>query len=234
MEEGLCSRLARAARHAKIVRHLHGRILEPQGLAPVRFRFEGVDAVVAVSQAVANQIENDGVEVIYAGVPISAAPPERTRPETELVIGTAGRLVQLKGIEFLLEAAAQLRVEFPSLRVEIAGSGPELDDLKAQVASLGLQEHVRFLGWLDDLSSTLRGWDVFVMPSLEEGFPTAALNAMAAGVPVVAASVGGVPELIEDGVNGLLVRPSDVAGLVRTFEYCFGKGTRDCAWESRI
>ena len=211
-------RLARAASNAKIVRHLHGRILEPEGLAPVRFRFEGVDAVVAVSQAVADQIENRDVEVIYAGVPVSAAAPPRVRPEAGLLIGTAGRLVKLKGIEFLLEAAAQLRPEFPSLQVEIAGSGPELEDLKVQVARLGLQEHVRFLGWMDDLSSTLRGWDVFVMPSLEEGFPTAALNAMAAGVPVVATTVGGVPELIEDGVNGLLVSPGDVAGLVAALE----------------
>jgi glycosyltransferase involved in cell wall biosynthesis len=210
---GAVIRLARAASKAKIVRHLHGRILEPQGLAPVRFKFKCVDAVVAVSQAVADQIENSDVEVIYAGVLVSPTLTQKTGPGRELILGTAGRLVKLKGIEFLLEAAALLRPEFPSLQVEIAGSGPELEDLKAEVVRLGLGDHVRFLGWIDDLTSTLRGWDVFVMPSLEEGFPTAALNAMASGIPVVAAAVGGVPELIEDGVSGLLVRPRDVTSL---------------------
>ena len=121
--------------------------------------------------------------------------------------------MELKGIEYLLSAAAALRREFPALRVEIAGSGPQREKLEEAVAHAGLGGQVKFLGWIDDLTSVLPRWDVFVMPSLEEGFPIAALDAMAAGLPVVATSVGGVPELIEDGKTGWLVPPRDAEAL---------------------
>ena len=207
--------LAREATHAKIVRHLHGRILEPRGLVPVHFSARGTDAVVAVSKAVASRVVHGSARVIYAGVTIPPGePPALHRHATsEIILGTAGRLVELKGIEYLLSAAAALRREFPALRVEIAGSGPQREKLEGAVAHAGLGEQVKFLDWIDDLASVLPRWDVFVMPSLEEGFPIAALDAMAAGLPVVATSVGGVPELIEDGKTGWLVPPRDAEAL---------------------
>ena len=209
-------RLARAATHAKIIRHLHGRILEPRGLNPVRFSAQGADAVVAVSQAVANQVVDGKARVIYAGLNVlSGGPPAlRKRSASGITLGTAGRLVELKGIEYLLAAAAALRSEFPALQVEIAGSGPQREKLQEAVDRAGLGGHVKFLGWIDDLAQVLPRWDVFVMPSLEEGFPIAALDAMAAGLPVVATWVGGVPELIEDGKTGWLVPPRDVEALI--------------------
>ncbi len=207
--------LAREATNAKIVRHLHGRILEPQGLTPVHFSARGADAVVAVSQAVASRVADGVARVIYAGVTIAPGDPSALRHPgaAEMILGTAGRLVTLKGIEYLLAAAAMLRREFPTLRVEIAGSGPERRKLDEAVAQSGLGGSVKFLGWIDDLSSVLGRWDIFVMPSLEEGFPIAALDAMAAGLPVVASAVGGVPELIEDGKAGWLVPPQDAEAL---------------------
>jgi glycosyltransferase involved in cell wall biosynthesis len=209
-------RLARAATHARIIRHLHGRILEPRGLTPVYFSARGADAVVAVSQAVASRVVDGPARVIYAGVtvPRGGPPAHPQRPTSEIILGTAGRLVELKGIEYLLSAASALRREFPALRVEIAGSGPHRRKLEAAVAPCGLEGHVEFLGWIDDLNSVLPRWDVFVMPSLEEGFPIAALDAMAAGLPVVATSVGGVPDLIQDGKTGWLVPPRDADALV--------------------
>jgi glycosyltransferase involved in cell wall biosynthesis len=170
--------------------------------------------VVAVSQAVASRVINGPVRVIYAGLPVPPGGPPAHRPACELVIGTAGRLVELKGIEYLLNATAQLLHEFPNLRLEIAGTGPQRERLQAAAAHAGLGEHVRFLGWIDEIAPVLRGWDVFVMPSLEEGFPIAALDAMSAGLPVVATAVGGVPELIEDSACGFLIPPRDVESLV--------------------
>ncbi|MGD0222643.1 MAG: glycosyltransferase family 4 protein [Terriglobia bacterium] len=207
--------LVRAATQAKIVRHLHGRILEPRGLTPVHFSARGTDAVVAVSQAVASRVVDGVARVIYAGVAVPPGDPPalRHRDTSEIILGTAGRLVVLKGIEYLLSAAAMLRREFPALRVEIAGSGPQRKKLDEAVAHSGLGGCVKFLGWIDDLTPVLRRWDVFVMPSLEEGFPIAALDAMASGLPVVASSVGGVPELIEDGKTGWLVPPQDAEAL---------------------
>ncbi len=208
--------LARAATQAKIIRHLHGRILEPQGLTPVYFSAKGTHAVVAVSKAVASRVVDGPARVIYAGVPVPPGGPPalRRRATPEIILGTAGRLVELKGIEYLLGAAAALQHEFPALRVEIAGSGPQRERLEKAVTRSGLGEHVKFLGWIDDLTPVLPRWDVFVMPSLEEGFPIAALDAMAAGLPVIATSVGGVPELIEDGKTGWLVPPRDAKALV--------------------
>ena len=217
------SGLARSATKAKIVRHQHGRILEPQGLAPVYVSARGTDAVVAVSQAVADRVVDGPVRVIYAGLPISPgdSPPLR-HANAEIVIGTAGRLVELKGMEYLIRAAAALRTEFPALRVEIAGSGPLRAKLEEEVASAGLSTHIKFLGWIDDIDPVLSRWDVFVLPSLEEGFPVAALDAMAAGLPVVASSVGGVPELIEDEKSGWLIPPRDVEALTARLRLLLG------------
>jgi glycosyltransferase involved in cell wall biosynthesis len=206
--------LARNATGAKIVAHVHGRILEPRGLTPVYFSARGADVVVAVSHAVASRVVGRPARVIYAGaaVPGSAFAPRLTSP-SGMVLGTAGRLIGLKGIEYLLGAAVILEREFPTLRVEMAGSGPQARELEQRVERLGLASRVKFLGWVDDLRSVMEHWDVFVLPSLEEGFPIAALEAMAAGLPVVASAVGGVPELIEDGKTGWLVPPRDVEAL---------------------
>jgi glycosyltransferase involved in cell wall biosynthesis len=204
--------LARAATGAKIVVHVHGRILEPRGLAPVQFSARGADAVVAVCQAVADRVVDGNARVIYAG---TTTAPMRGHSDSGLVLGAAGRLIPLKGIEHLLSAAALLRAEFPGLRVKIAGAGPQRHELEQKAERLGLKASVEFLGWVDDLSSLLPHWDVFVLPSLEEGFPLAALDAMAAGLPIVATTVGGVPELVEDGRTGWLVAPGDVEALAR-------------------
>jgi glycosyltransferase involved in cell wall biosynthesis len=85
--------------------------------------------------------------------------------------------------------------------------------LEQRVEELGLAGRVEFLGWVDNLSSVLPRWDVFVLPSLEEGFPVAVLDDMAAGLPVVASAVGGVPELIEDGTTSWLVPLGDFQAL---------------------
>jgi glycosyltransferase involved in cell wall biosynthesis len=106
--------------------------------------------------------------------------------------------------------------------VEIAGSGPQRAKLEEEVARAGLVEQVKFLGWIDDIGSVLSRWDVFVMPSLEEGFPIAAMDAMAGGLPVVATAVGGVPELIEDEKSGWLVPPRDVEALASRLRLLLG------------
>ena len=207
------SSLVRAATSAKIVRHLHGRVMELRNLSPAFYSSRGADAVVAVSQSVAGCVVDGKARVIYAGVPTRSAVLPEHRADS-IILGTAGRLVEVKGIQYLLQAASLLVREFPSLRLEIAGSGPLREILEAETERFGLGQHVRFLGWIDDICTVLPRWSVFVMPSLDEGFPIAALDAMAVGVPVVATSVGGVPELIHDGTDGCLVPPRDVAALV--------------------
>jgi glycosyltransferase involved in cell wall biosynthesis len=215
------SSLSRAATRAKIVRHQHGRVLEPRGLSPIYVSARGTDAVVAVSQAVADRVVDGVARVIYTGLPPRDPVPHH-RAIAEIVVGTAGRLVELKGIEYLIRAVAALRNDFPTLRLEIAGFGPQRVRLEEEVARTDLAGRVKFLGWIDDIGSVLSRWDVFVLPSLEEGFPVAALDAMAAGLPVIASSVGGVPELIEDEKSGWLVPPRDVEALTARLRVLLG------------
>lgn len=207
--------LARAGTGAKILVHLHGRIVESQGLKQVLLSGRGVDAVVTVSRAVAELVVGTQPHVVYSGVQASedSLPAQRGAAATERTIGTAGRLVPLKGMLYLVRALAELRGEFPDLVLEVAGSGPEQSMLEQEVQLLGVGGRVRFLGWVKELGPVLARWDVFVLPSLEEAFPMAALEAMAAGLPVVATAVGGISEIVEDGRTGWLVPLRDPEAL---------------------
>lgn len=205
-------KLAHSATGARILMHLHSRILEPRGLEPVQFPARGIDAVVAASHAVARCVVDGCARVIYAGTEVICRPNPHDVGRRDLTVGVAGRLVNLKGLEYLFRAAAALQ-EFPNLRIEVAGTGPERATLEATARNLGIEERVKFLGWVENIQSVMACWDVFVLPSLEEGFPLAALDAMAAGLPVIASSVGGVPELIVDGDTGWLVPPANVDAL---------------------
>jgi glycosyltransferase involved in cell wall biosynthesis len=118
-------------------------------------------------------------------------------------------------VVYLVRALAALRQEIPDVRLEIAGSGPERAAVECEVQSLGLAGSVVFLGWQHDLERVLPGWDVFVQPSLTDSFGIATLEAMAAGLPVVATGVGGLRELVEDGRTGWLVPPADPAALAK-------------------
>ena len=206
--------LIRLASDARLVVHLHGRISGSGSDRNVPIAVRGADLVIAASRAVAAQLPTLKPIVIHAGIPLPEQfRVDRTTRPTPTIIGTACRLVPLKGLLDLIRAMALLHSEFPELRLEIAGSGPQLEGLQGETDHLGLTNQVRFLGWERDLLPCFRRWSIFAVPSLEEGFCMAALEAMAAGLPVVATSVGGLPELVEDCRTGYLVPPSDVAAL---------------------
>jgi sugar transferase (PEP-CTERM/EpsH1 system associated) len=125
------------------------------------------------------------------------------------VIGTVGRLDPVKDQAGLIEAFARVRRDHPRALLVIAGDGPCRPQLEALVATLGLGSDVRLLGERKDVPQVLQAMDVFVLPSIAEGISNTVLEAMATGLPVVATRVGGNPELVEDGVSGVLVRPGD-------------------------
>lgn len=204
---GLCS-------DARLVVHVHGRVSEPGSASSVPVAVRGADLIIAASRAVALEIPHLKPIVVHAGVESRKQfRGEDTTPRTATVIGAACRLVPLKGLLDLIRAVALLCLEFPTLRLEIAGTGPQREDLEREAGRLGLTSGVRFLGWQRDLGPIFRSWDIFAMPTLEEGFGMAGLEAMAEGLPVVATSVGGLPEVVEDGQTGYLVPPSDVTAL---------------------
>lgn len=184
------------------------------------------DRVVAPSRATAAELREDygvaEVAVIANGV---APPPPAPEPEPAPrdpadgapVVLYAGRLRTRKAVAVLLAAFARLRVEHPAAVLVVAGDGEQRPALEAQSRRLGIAAAVRFLGAQprDAMPALYAAADLFCLPSLYEGFPLAILEAMAAGLPVVATAVAGVPEAVEHGVTGLLVPPEDAAALAR-------------------
>ena len=130
-------------------------------------------------------------------------------PIDAVVVGGVGRLEAAKGFSYLLSAAALLRPANPRLCVVIAGAGPDLESLKNQAINLGIADIVHFLGFQADVQLVFDSMDVFCMPSLCEALPFALLEAMASGLPAVATTVGGIPEVILEGVTGSLISPKN-------------------------
>lgn len=137
------------------------------------------------------------------------------QPAAPLQATTVARLYVTKGLTYLLDAIVILRRRHPTARFQVYGDGPLRDELHAYARRLGLDPAAIFVGAFDhhDLPAIMRQTDLFVMSSILEGQPLALVEAMAYGCPIVATAVGGVPELIQDGVNGLLCPPHDAERL---------------------
>lgn len=129
------------------------------------------------------------------------------------LIGVVGRLVPIKQHELFLAMAARLREDVPGARFAVIGDGERRAELEALADVLGLGGCVTFTGWQRDLRAAYSDMDVLVISSLNEGTPVSVIEALAAGVPVVATAVGGLPDLLEHGRYGRLVPPDDAAGL---------------------
>ena len=128
-------------------------------------------------------------------------------PQAAQVIGFVGRLHPVKGAADFLQALAALEVRHPDLYGLVVGSGEQRDELRRQAQALGVAQRVRFTGFRSDIPELLRAMDIFILPSHDEPFGLVVAEAMAAGLPVVATRVGGVPEIIEHEQTGLLVSP---------------------------
>lgn len=211
------TKMSRVLTDAFIVRHVHGHASEETGIVPSMPNLPDSDALIANSKIVADMCRRADAVVIYPGIDVDRFRGERVSgPET--VVGTACRLEPVKGIRDLIEAIALLVEAHPALRLEIAGTGTLREALEGDARRLGIADRVRFLGWRDDLPSVMATWKIFVLPSLDEGFGVAALEAMAAGLPVIATAVGGLRELVEDGRTGFLVpskSPRELAARLR-------------------
>ena len=184
-------------------------------------------ALVAVSEQVRRflgaqlRVEPSAIRLVRNGVATPHPSPDgiaslRKRlalPPDQLVLGTVASLTSKKGHAFLFKAVAVLGDRGLRCTLVLAGDGPERASLEALAAALGIADRVHFLGDHADIADLLELIDVFVLPSITEGLPLALLEAMAAGRAVVATGVGGVPEAITSGVNGLLVPAQEVPPL---------------------
>jgi glycosyltransferase involved in cell wall biosynthesis len=129
------------------------------------------------------------------------------------IFGTVGRLVPTKGLPYLIQAFAKVKEKVPNTELVLIGKGRLKDELKSQAVEAGIGDSVHFLGYRADVEQILQGFDVFVMASVAEGMPGALLEAMAAGLPCIATKVGGIPDVLDNGKLGRLVKACDVNAL---------------------
>lgn len=209
---------------------------ERHWLVPLKYRL--YDRVIAISQGISEVLLDCGVpqerlRVVRSAIapPVfenTAAPahlhparPEgtnglRTRlglAEDDLVIGMIAQLIPRKGHRVLFAALPELIRAFPRLQVLCFGQGPLFASLAQEIADRGLERHVRLMGFHPELPELLPAFDLLVHPALMEGLGIALLEAAAAGLPIVASRVGGIPEAVRHGLNGLLVPPGDPQAL---------------------
>jgi glycosyltransferase involved in cell wall biosynthesis len=135
-----------------------------------------------------------------------------------LVVGTVGWLLPIKGPMYLLKAMACIWQSRPGTRLVFVGKGELEEELRAEAFRLGVSDKVTFLGWRDDVPEIMQLFDIFVLPSLNEGMGRVLVEAMAAGKPIVASRVGGILDLVTHGQNGFLVNPGDVDGLAHAIK----------------
>ena len=190
------------------------------------------DLAMPVAQSVANRLVSFGLipnkvvtvhngidlelidEAVCSGEHPPLLPDDLNRSST-ILVGYFARLVQYKGHQFLIKAISEVSKEFPNIRLIIAGDGPLRGELESLSRQLGVEEKVLFTGKIRHKSvyELLKQVDIYAFPSSGELFPLAILEAMAAGNPIVATSVGGVNEVIKDGETGILVPPKEHAKL---------------------
>jgi glycosyltransferase involved in cell wall biosynthesis len=210
-----------------VVTHEHGWSFEGRAKTIVDRELiaRGSNAFIAVSREDRRRmVELQGIDperAIFVANGIKALPPPSGRDvRAELgiaadapVVTTVGFLRQPKAMDVLIESAARIAPRFPGLRVLIVGEGADRPVYEALIDRLGMQDTVKLLGLRSDVPDLLAASDVAVLSTNSEGSPLSVMEYMDAGLPVVATRVGGIPDLIDDGVEGLLVEPQDSEGL---------------------
>jgi glycosyltransferase involved in cell wall biosynthesis len=181
---------------------------------------------IAISRGLARYLEEvegfDGAsfEIVHYGIEPDGAPQSYGGAEPRLLC--VGRLIPIKGHVVLLRAFAEARREVPTLRLDIAGRGPLEPALRALVKELDVEDSVRFRGYVAPIQRAIEQATIVVVPSMGEGFGMVALEAMERARPVIAAEIGGLGELVEDRVTGLLVPPGEAEPLARAIVHLAG------------
>ena len=202
--------------------------LKPHRVLINRFLAHSTDAVIAVSEPVKKDVvkhdkfQPDQVAVIpncidyermQTGLTMEEARERLGLSKKGVLIGTVGRLVEAKGQSYLIEALSILKKQGTDAKAMLIGGGRLEGALKEHASSLGISDDIIFMGERHDIPVLYKAMDLYVMPSLWEGAPLSLLDAMAAGVPSVVTSVGGMPEQLDEGFCGMIVPPGDPAAL---------------------
>lgn len=154
---------------------------------------------------------NNGIQPL-SFLEAEAAKTELNLPKDKIIIGTVANLYPTKGLDYLISAAKIVTEKFPDAIFRIIGFGQLEKELNEKISKLNLKNNF-FIEKKDDAYRFLKAFDIFVLPSVKEGFPFAVLEAMQAELPIIATKVGGIPEIIKDKTNGWLVSPADSKAL---------------------
>ncbi|MCG3116090.1 MAG: glycosyltransferase [Candidatus Manganitrophus sp. SA1] len=217
----------------KVISTVHGWAKQTAGMKGKFYEFldaialKRMDRVIAVSRAVQGDLLGHGlkarkISLVYNGIKIGApksswdvasARRKFGFPDDVFVIGSVGRLATVKGHSYLIEAMPSILNEVKSCQLMIAGEGPLRVELEALISKLGLSKTVKLVGHIDDIDQFMAAIDLFVLPSLSEGLPIALLEAIASEKPVLASSVGGIPEVITNSGEGVLILPANAEAI---------------------
>lgn len=210
-----------AARWAGIPALVTRRVDNPEPGWLARLKYRQFAHVVTISNGIrdvllAEGVPADHVTCIHSAVDIDAWQGEEDRewlnrefnlPPGGKVVAVIAQLIERKGHRFLFEALPKILDQVPNAHFLILGKGPLETELKELCKALQIESHVIFAGFRDDLQRIMPNLDLVVHPALMEGLGVSLLQAAACGVPIVAGRAGGIPEIVEDGVNGFLVEP---------------------------
>jgi|GEM_PF-522779 len=190
----------------------------------LRMGLKKVDYVQTISEQTRKKLLEAGfrdeqIRFIPNGIDTSIDPVKMAKPDC-LTIGYCGRLREVKGVHVLLDAFAKARKSRPAanLRLVIAGSGETADALAAQADSLGISQHIEWLGLIEDTQQFFRCLDIYVQPSFAEGLPNSVMEAMVEQQPVIASDIGGNNDLVEHELSGLLFPVGDAGQLALQIE----------------
>jgi glycosyltransferase involved in cell wall biosynthesis len=188
--------------------------------APISYRLEKqhlqrATKVTSISSPVADVLKKypgcpKDIEISSNGVNADFFTPDPNHNRSERIVLTVGRLAPGKGLEELIQAASEIHQKDKTIQFLIVGDGPHKPVLRKMISDFHLDDCVRLIGHISDLSQLLefyRKAKIFIMPSHHEGLPTVVLEAMASGCPVIATKVGGIPDIIIQGENGVMVKP---------------------------
>jgi glycosyltransferase involved in cell wall biosynthesis len=172
--------------------------------------------LIGPSAFMVRALEDDSGSVATRHVPNGIMLPDATPLGSQPNFLYVGRLEAVKGVSYLIRSMSQLVESFPAATLTVVGDGSHRSQLEALAEDLNLEDHVTFVGWVqgEQLDLQYRNSRVFVIPSIwPENMPTVAIEALAFARPMIGTNVGGIPELIEPGINGWIVEPADVDGL---------------------
>jgi len=211
---------------------LSRRVDNPEHPMVVKLKYRLYDRVITISDGIRQVLRAQGVpeaklRLVHSSVDTEQYRPDRSQrpwleqefklPAGSLIVGMVAQFIPRKGHQTLLQALPSVLQAHPSTHVILFGQGPELARIQQAIeSSTQLSQHVQLAGFRNDLHRILPNLDLLVHPAFMEGLGVSLLQAAACGVPIIGGRAGGIPEVVQHGVNGLLITPGDVEGLANS------------------